>query len=85
GCGKFIEGESKDMYNVLYNILGQLPKDTKIYCGHESMLRNLRFANAIDPNNSRIREKLEWAQTVNSTVPTTIEEELEYNPYLRLS
>ncbi|CAG8538522.1 423_t:CDS:10 [Acaulospora morrowiae] len=85
GCGKFIEGESKDMYNVLYNILGQLPKDTKIYCGHESTLKNLRFANAIDPNNSRISEKLEWAQTVNSTVPTTIGEELEYNPYLRLS
>ncbi|CAG8531677.1 12924_t:CDS:10 [Acaulospora colombiana] len=85
GCGKFIEGDAKDMYNVLYNILGQLPKDTKVYGGHECMLTNLQFANTIDTNNYFIQEKLKLSQSKNCNVPSTIEEELKYNPYLRLS
>jgi len=41
GCGKFIDGKAQDVYHVLYNILGRLPKDTRIYCGHEYTLDNL--------------------------------------------
>ncbi|CAG8668118.1 3089_t:CDS:2, partial [Racocetra fulgida] len=72
GCGRIVEGDAKDMYNVLYNILGKLPKDTKVYCGHECARLNLQ-------------KKLSWSQTTHCTVPSTIEEELEYNPYLRVS
>ncbi|CAI2162295.1 8553_t:CDS:2 [Funneliformis geosporum] len=85
GCGKFIEGDAKDMYNVLHNVLGQLPKDTKVFCGHECALNNLQFANTIDPNNQYLRKKLAWSQVTHCTVPSTLEEEFEYNPYLRLS
>ncbi|CAG8818732.1 8649_t:CDS:2, partial [Racocetra persica] len=85
GCGRIVEGDAKDMYNVLYNILGKLPKDTKVYCGHECARLNLQFANTVDPNNNNIRKKLSWSQTTHCTVPSTIEEELEYNPYLRVS
>ncbi|CAG8435924.1 6895_t:CDS:2 [Diversispora eburnea] len=85
GCGKFIEGDAKDMYNVLYNILGTLPKDTKVYCGHEYGMSNLQFANTIDPNNQNIRRKLAWLQSADCTVPSTIGDELECNPYLRVS
>ncbi|RIB12490.1 beta-lactamase-like protein [Gigaspora rosea] len=85
GCGKFIEGDAKDMYNVLYNILGKLPKDTKVYCGHECARLNLQFASTVDPNNHNMRKKLSWSQTTQCTVPSTIEEELEFNPYLRVS
>jgi len=41
GCGKFIDGKAQDVYHVLYNILGRLPRDTRIYCGHEYTLENL--------------------------------------------
>ncbi|RHZ59309.1 hypothetical protein Glove_364g51 [Diversispora epigaea] len=85
GCGKFIEGDAKDMHNVLYNILGTLPKDTKVYCGHEYGMSNLQFANTIDPNNQNIRRKLAWLQAADRTVPSTIGDELECNPYLRIS
>jgi len=85
GCGKFIEGDAKDMYNVLYNILGQLPRDTKVYCGHECGLNNLQFANTIDPNNQYIRKQLAYSQINQITVPSILEDELKYNPYLRLS
>ncbi|EXX75976.1 uncharacterized protein OCT59_010723 [Rhizophagus irregularis] len=85
GCGKFIEGDAKDMYNVLYNILGQLPRDTKVYCGHECALNNLQFANTIDPNNQYIRKQLAYSQMNQVTVPSILEDEFKYNPYLRLS
>jgi hydroxyacylglutathione hydrolase len=85
GCGKFIEGDAKDMYNVLYNILGQLPRDTKVYCGHECALNNLQFANTIDPNNQYLRKQLAYSQMNQITVPSILEEEFKYNPYLRLS
>lgn len=58
GCGKFVEGDAKDMYNALYTTLGTLPKDTKIYCGHECGMANLQFANTIDPSNQHIRVSL---------------------------
>lgn len=85
GCGKFIEGDAKDMYNVLYNILGQLPRDTKVYCGHECALNNLQFANTIDPSNQYIRKQLAYSQMNQVTVPSILEDEFKYNPYLRLS
>ncbi|CAJ0757249.1 644_t:CDS:2, partial [Entrophospora sp. SA101] len=76
GCGRFAEGETKDMHNVLYNILGKLPKDTKVYCGHESALLNLQFASSVDPNNQYLSKKITWAHMNHCTVPSTIEEEL---------
>nr|CAG8567231.1 15156_t:CDS:2 [Entrophospora candida] len=85
GCGRFAEGETKDMHNVLYNILGKLPKDTKVYCGHESALLNLQFASSVDPNNQYLNKKITWAHMNHCTVPSTIEEEFQYNPYLRVS
>ncbi|CAG8464543.1 10757_t:CDS:10 [Acaulospora colombiana] len=85
GCGRFTEGDAKDMYHVLYTVLGTLPKDTKVYCGHESASLNLQFASTVDPSNPSLHKKLAWAQNTHCTVPSTIEEELEYNPYLRVS
>jgi len=84
GCGRFLEGEAKDMYNALYNTLGQLPKDTKVYCGHEYTRSNLMFARTLDGNNQYLH-KLNFVQMNPVTVPSTIGDELQYNPYLRLT
>ena len=35
GCGRFFEGTAEDMYHALYEVILQLPKDTRCYCGHE--------------------------------------------------
>ena len=35
-------GEASDMYNNIYNIINKLPSNTKIYCGHEYTITNLR-------------------------------------------
>lgn len=35
GCGRFFEGTAEDMYRALYEVILTLPKDTRVYCGHE--------------------------------------------------
>lgn len=38
GCGRFFEGTAEDMYHALYEVILTLPKDTRVYCGHEYVL-----------------------------------------------
>lgn len=51
-------------------------------------MRNLLFALTIEPDNLRIQQKLTWAknqqQAGQSTIPSTIEEEMETNPFKRV-
>lgn len=50
-------------------------------------MKNLQFAQTIEPDNAKISQKLSWAQQQKQsglpTVPSTIEEELETNPFMR--
>lgn len=89
GCGRFFEGNSEQMNDNLNNILGTLPDSTKIYCGHEYTLTNLKFALSVEPSNVDIKTKLQWAQNRISkrepTVPSTIGEEKKINPFMRLN
>lgn len=72
------------MYDSLINILGSLPSDTLVYCGHEYTQSNLRFAISVDPDNDAMQEKTKWAADNKSTVPSTIGEEKRINPFLRV-
>uniref|UniRef100_A0A3Q2HK14 Hydroxyacylglutathione hydrolase, mitochondrial n=1 Tax=Equus caballus TaxID=9796 RepID=A0A3Q2HK14_HORSE len=62
GCGKFYEGTADEMYKALLEVLGRLPPDTRVYCGHEYTINNLKFARHMEPNNAAIQEKLAWAK-----------------------
>ena len=42
GCGRIFEGSHKQMLNSL-NKIKNLPKKTKIYCGHEYTYKNAEF------------------------------------------
>ncbi|XP_058747817.1 hydroxyacylglutathione hydrolase cytoplasmic [Vicia villosa] len=87
GCGKFFEGTAEQMYQSLSVTLSSLPKPTLVYCGHEYTVKNLLFALTVEPDNLRIQQKLNWAQNQRQagqpTIPSTIEEELETNPFMR--
>ncbi|CAL5189558.1 unnamed protein product [Lathyrus oleraceus] len=87
GCGKFFEGTAEQMYQSLSVTLSSLPKPTLVYCGHEYTAKNLLFALTVEPDNLRIQQKLTWAQNQRQagqpTIPSTIEEELETNPFMR--
>ncbi|KAK8514380.1 hypothetical protein V6N13_063271 [Hibiscus sabdariffa] len=89
GCGKFFEGTAEQMYQSLCVTLGSLPKTTRVFCGHEYTVKNLQFALTVEPKNARIQQKLTWAngqrQAGLPTIPSTIEEEMETNPFMRVN
>ena len=77
------------MYSSLCEKLAKLPPSTKVYCGHEYTLSNLRFAASVEPDNEHVQKSLKNAEEKRSrgepTVPSTIEEEQRTNPFLRVN
>src|SRR5690606_4122688 len=57
GCGRLFEGTAAMMYTSLNEILGSLPDETLVYCGHEYTEQNLRFALHVEPGNAAARDK----------------------------
>ncbi|KRZ06388.1 putative E3 ubiquitin-protein ligase makorin-1 [Trichinella zimbabwensis] len=88
GCGKFFEGTGRDMYEALINRLGNLPNDTKVYCGHEYTLSNLKFALSVEPENPDLKNYMETVQKQldegKFTVPSLIGNEKKFNPFMRV-
>jgi hydroxyacylglutathione hydrolase len=86
GCGRVFEGTAEQMYESL-SLLAALPGDTLVYCAHEYTVANLRFAREVEPFNTKLEKRLEDAlharENGRPTVPSTIAEELETNPFLR--
>ena len=86
GCGRIFEGTYKEMFNSL-NKIKKLPKDTKIYCGHEYTAKNYEFCFFYEPNNKKLKEKKLWIdekiKNNTPTVPTTLENECDTNIFLR--
>jgi hydroxyacylglutathione hydrolase len=86
GCGRVFEGKAATMVESLGK-LAALPDATKVYCGHEYTEKNLRFALTLEPSNQALKAKHEWSLKANQegkfTVPSTIGEEKQTNPFLR--
>jgi hydroxyacylglutathione hydrolase len=86
GCGRVIEGTPEMMWASLLK-LRHLPGDTRVYCGHEYTLANIRFAQTIEPNNAalaaRAAEAAKQVAQGKPTIPTTVDEERAANPFLR--
>jgi hydroxyacylglutathione hydrolase len=86
GCGRVSEGTPEMMWESLLK-LRNLPGETRVYCGHEYTLANIKFAQTIEPNNAaliaRAKEALDQIKAKQPTIPTTIAEEKAANPFLR--
>jgi hydroxyacylglutathione hydrolase len=86
GCGKLFEGTAEQMY-VSLGKLAALPDDTRVCCGHEYTLSNLKFAQAVEPENGDVREHTARSQALRAegkpTLPSTIGRERLINPFLR--
>jgi hydroxyacylglutathione hydrolase len=87
GCGRLFEGTPAQMHDSL-NRLARLPDSTRVYCGHEYTLANIRFAKALEPDNAALLD-LEWRATRQRergepTLPTDIGQEKATNPFLRV-
>jgi hydroxyacylglutathione hydrolase len=96
GCGRLFEGTPEMMFEA-FQKLGALPDDTRVFCGHEYTESNLRFAVHIEPDNDAMKRKLEEVRKIRAhaaadwhdatpaemTVPGTIGEERDINPFMR--
>ena len=86
GCGRVFEGTFDQMFIALKKI-SKYPKETKIFCGHEYTLSNLKFALAVDENNEDLIEEYDNIKNIvdsgNPSLPTILEKELKINPFLR--
>lgn len=86
GCGRLFEGTAAQMFNSLQR-LAALPMNTRVYCTHEYTLSNLRFAQAVEPDNLDIADRLEQVirlrEAKRITLPSDLRTETATNPFLR--
>ena len=87
GCGRLFEGDAGQMMASLGK-LASLPDETRVYCGHEYTEKNLEFASELEPGNSALSRKLAAVRALRAegepTVPSTISDEKQTNPFLRM-
>ena len=86
GCGRIFEGDHKQMLESL-NKIKKLPKDTKIYCGHEYTQKNAEFCIKYDSENIDLINKFNEIKKLRlnnlPTVPSKLEDEIKSNIFLR--
>lgn len=86
GCGRLFEGTAEQMWASLSR-LAALPDDTRVWCAHEYTASNARFALSLGEPDARLRERAAAVFAAREqwrpTVPTTIGQEKETNPFLR--
>jgi len=86
GCGRLFEGTPEQMAASLASIAA-LPPTTWIHCAHEYTEANLRFAQAVEPDNPDIAARAARVAALRRaglpSVPSTLAEELATNPFLR--
>jgi hydroxyacylglutathione hydrolase len=86
GCGRLLEGTAEEMFASLAK-LAALPDATRVCCGHEYTLSNIRYAMTVEPDNATLRDFAAEAQRLRAaeepTVPTLLGLEKAANPFLR--
>jgi hydroxyacylglutathione hydrolase len=86
GCGRLFEGTPAQMQESLAK-LAKLPGETRVYCAHEYTMSNIRFALAVEPGNAKLFARSERDAAARAagrpTLPCTIADEQDTNPFLR--
>ena len=86
GCGRLFEGSPAQMWQSISKFRA-LPDETKVYCAHEYTEANGRFAVSVDPKNEALKKRfteiVEMRKKKIPTVPSTLGEEKETNPFMR--
>jgi hydroxyacylglutathione hydrolase len=97
GCGRLFEGTPEMMYEALCGKLAKLPPSMRVFCGHEYTEANLAFAAHVEPDNEAVRTAHARVRAIRSaaapdwhdagpeemSVPSTIADELQTNPFMR--
>ncbi|HEY7773439.1 MAG TPA: hydroxyacylglutathione hydrolase [Marinagarivorans sp.] len=88
GCGRLKQtGNLSQLFNSVQRFK-TLPGSTKVFCSHEYTQKNLAFAAEVEPSNAAIKTYQQTAANLRAchkpTIPSTIEQEIACNPFLRL-
>jgi hydroxyacylglutathione hydrolase len=88
GCGRLFEGTPEQMHHSLARIAA-LPPEMRLYPAHEYTQSNACFAVHAEPGNEAIAARLAAVNALREqgkiTLPTTVAEERETNPFVRAS
>ncbi len=86
GCGRLFEGTPAQMLASL-DALAVLPDETRVCCGHEYTLANLKFARAVEPDNADLTHYNAQCESLRAlgqpTLPSQLATERRINPFLR--
>jgi hydroxyacylglutathione hydrolase len=87
GCGRLLgSSTAAQLYASLQRITA-MPGDTRICCAHEYTLSNLRFAQAVEPDNAALQARIKRCSALREqglpTLPSRLDEERATNPFLR--
>ncbi len=86
GCGRLFEGTPAQMLASL-DKLAALPCATRVCCGHEYTLANLKFARAVEPGNDDLTQYTAHCEALRAqgapTLPSQLATERRINPFLR--
>lgn len=87
GCGRVMEGRHAEMWHSLEKLMA-MPPATLIYCGHEYTQSNVKFAHTVDPQNEALQKRKREVDSLRAdgkpTLPVSLANELETNPFLRV-
>jgi len=86
GCGRLFEGTPSQLLASLRK-LAALPAQLLLCCAHEYTVSNAVFARHVDPANAALRQRHEEALAMRrddrSTLPVSLADERNCNPFLR--
>lgn len=86
GCGRLFEGTPAQMHASLTR-LSHLPADSRVCCAHEYTLSNLRFAAAVEPDNTDVTRHIGHCESLRAqgqaTLPSNLLLEARINPFMR--
>ena len=86
GCGRLFEGTAAQMHESLTR-LAALPGGTRVCCAHEYTLSNIKFAQAVEPDNVALADYAARCMALRAgnlpTLPSSIALERQINPFLR--
>ncbi|QDS77375.1 hypothetical protein FKW77_005741 [Venturia effusa] len=85
GCGRFFEGNAKEMHKALNEVLAALPDDTKVYPGHEYTKSNVKFGVTISQD-AAMKNLENFANSNKETQGKfTIGDEKKHNVFMRVA
>ncbi|MCK4565340.1 MAG: MBL fold metallo-hydrolase [Verrucomicrobia bacterium] len=83
-CGRILDGTAEQLLSSLRKIC-EMPDETRIFGGHDYLVKNMEFALSVEPDNKDVKARLDLYRTdPASAIFATLAEEKKTNPFLRV-